>query len=1255
MEKTFTKLWATIFCLSLLLTTTNFSHAAARHFMATDETPDSCYIQTLPYSQNFDDTIAFPACWSGFSTAGNSYNCEISSYVNSQVTLPNSLYMTTSTGGTSIAVFSPIDREQININQLAVTFQARPMSQRHEATLQLGIITDPTRPETTFQRVDEMILMGAGSPTSFEEVTLYVRDYTDTGCYLALKWDTEVSSLLSVYIDNLVITSDSNCIPPRNVVLQNTTGESASISWDGFSSLDGGYLISYSETGSDNWQTQTSQTEQILLTGLNQTTNYSLTVQSLCGTDTSNAVSFSFYTTCNSYYDYIILDNDTVNIDGNNLPTRYDRNFSYTQQIYSAEELGNMPEIITGIALQYTHSNDMTRKIALYLGHTEDTVFQNNTSWISDSTLTKVFEGNITFTSTGENNWTPINFPIPFEYDGISNIVVAIDDNTDIDLPSSTPSYFQTLSGTQEQSIYHYNYYVNPSPSAPPAATGRSTYRNTIQFLACYASNCMQPQALTVSDITSSSATLSWVELGMVQGYELRYRKTGSTWNSISVYSTDTYLGELDPNTLYEVMLRGICAVEDTTDWASTSFTTECGSDTIPYLQNFDSYISNQLPACWRSIGTSSSNVPSVHREVNGSHYTSPSSSLTMRDSYTGAMYAIFPSFEANLPELQISFMAKTTDVASGTLTVGVMTDPELSSSFTDVATITPTQSNQWAEYTVRFDEYIDGGEYIAFKWENGDGNTFYIDDIAIDTIPACTAPLQLTLEQIDRTTATLSWSDTPDETWEIAYGINGFDPNVEGITVITQNNPHTLTSIESNTHYDFYIRRVCGTDNYSSWTGDVSGKTAQIPATIPYSSDFEDSTENRNWTMVNSTRNKWFIDTAANNTPGGSQSLYVSIDSGATNSYANYMMSSVWVYRDFCFPAGSLEGYMLAFDWKGKGQSNVDYLRVYIGAPATVTAGSNQAPANSTCLFSILNLNDTWRTDSISLNGHLPSDTCRLYFLWHNDGSNGENPPAAIDNISIRYSPCLAPTNIIIDTVDTETAKIYWDGENGTSWIVSYKAETDTVYQIDTVYFGSYDFQGLTSSTNYQVQIVSICGENRTSAIADTSFTTAEFIPDPVYYTITATADAGGSITPSGNIRILEGTDTTFLITPDEEYVIQSVLVNDVNVGNATTYTFRNVQGDSSIRVAFAVGISEIDPENTITLYPNPAQNFLTIKTEGNFENYTILNELGQIIRTANIHENSFQINIGELRSGIYFILFRGNGVVATEKFIKE
>ena len=72
-------------------------------------------------------------------------------------------------------------------------------------------------------------------------------------------------------------------------------------------------------------------------------------------------------------------------------------------------------------------------------------------------------------------------------------------------------------------------------------------------------------------------------------------------------------------------------------------------------------------------------------------------------------------------------------------------------------------------------------------------------------------------------------------------------------------------------------------------------------------------------------------------------------------------------------------------------------------------------------------------------------------------------------------------------------------------------------------------------------------------------------------YYTITASAGTGGSISPSGSVSVREDTDKTFTITPDSGYHISDVLVDGTSVGVVTSYTFENVQNKHTIEAVFA------------------------------------------------------------------------------------
>ena len=72
--------------------------------------------------------------------------------------------------------------------------------------------------------------------------------------------------------------------------------------------------------------------------------------------------------------------------------------------------------------------------------------------------------------------------------------------------------------------------------------------------------------------------------------------------------------------------------------------------------------------------------------------------------------------------------------------------------------------------------------------------------------------------------------------------------------------------------------------------------------------------------------------------------------------------------------------------------------------------------------------------------------------------------------------------------------------------------------------------------------------------------------------YTITATAGANGTISPSGEVTVAEGEDKTFTITANSGYHIKEVKVNGASVGAVATYTFNDVAANATITVEFEV-----------------------------------------------------------------------------------
>lgn len=81
--------------------------------------------------------------------------------------------------------------------------------------------------------------------------------------------------------------------------------------------------------------------------------------------------------------------------------------------------------------------------------------------------------------------------------------------------------------------------------------------------------------------------------------------------------------------------------------------------------------------------------------------------------------------------------------------------------------------------------------------------------------------------------------------------------------------------------------------------------------------------------------------------------------------------------------------------------------------------------------------------------------------------------------------------------------------------------------------------------------------------------------------FTITASAGANGSISPSGSVQVRQGASQTFSITPDSGYAVSRVTVDGSSVGGVGSYTFSNITTDHSINATFS-GSTNFAPSGT-------------------------------------------------------------------------
>jgi GEVED domain/Secretion system C-terminal sorting domain len=106
----------------------------------------------------------------------------------------------------------------------------------------------------------------------------------------------------------------------------------------------------------------------------------------------------------------------------------------------------------------------------------------------------------------------------------------------------------------------------------------------------------------------------------------------------------------------------------------------------------------------------------------------------------------------------------------------------------------------------------------------------------------------------------------------------------------------------------------------------------------------------------------------------------------------------------------------------------------------------------------------------------------------------------------------------------------------------------------------------------------------------------------------------------------------------------------------NACTNFTSGSTEDYTINIDRTSASSEIEV-NVLKVYPNPAQNNITIEVP-NFSTGTvsIVDLIGRNVQTLAISSNRFTHNVSDLKAGIYFITFKSDqGQTITKQFIKK
>jgi hypothetical protein len=360
---------------------------------------------------------------------------------------------------------------------------------------------------------------------------------------------------------------------------------------------------------------------------------------------------------------------------------------------------------------------------------------------------------------------------------------------------------------------------------------------------------CPSPYSMNVTALTTTSANLGWTNGPADSIWEIQYGAPGftlGTGTTINSATNPAAMTGLTPSTCYDVWLRSICTVGDTSVWTGPfNFCTRCAPVT-DYCTSFDADALASTPFCWNTfINTTSTGQI---RTYNFNQNTGTQCLYMYNSADASATMMIIAPEVSNLASgtHRANFWLR----GDSTVVVGTMSDPTNPGTFTPWDTIPPSMMNTGAytNFKVGFDTYTGTDTYVAFLWVPGATYDYvYMDDYCWETIPSCEkAPSVVILNSgVDSTSLNVGWNiDTTQVSYMIAYGPSGFDPITNpagGDTTTSTTNFKTILGLQPLTEYCVWVKAICTNGDTSFWDGPHCGSTGCPSATgLPYFEDFD-------------------------------------------------------------------------------------------------------------------------------------------------------------------------------------------------------------------------------------------------------------------------------------------------------------------------------------------------------------------------------------------------------------------------------
>ena len=417
---------------------------------------------------------------------------------------------------------------------------------------------------------------------------------------------------------------------------------------------------------------------------------------------------------------------------------------------------------------------------------------------------------------------------------------------------------------------------------------GYSNWSSAVTFTT--ASACQTPDDLAESDVTTTSAKITWNTYGQTD-FNLRYSNDeGATWTTVpNVSSPYTFSNNLTANTAYQVQVQAVCNTEA---WSTVlNFRTDCYAITITdsnsYTEDFedpvvtstyDNISGLEVPYCWdnyTSNTTEAYTIPHLIKSDAGSsgyNYSSPASQVLYFYG-SGNGYAALPEFTNALNTLQVNFKFAVESPFYGTLTLGYITgeDNGTYNTFQEIKTYTTTTSATMVQAeTTYLNDVPATATRLVFRWYHNSWYGANIDDIEVSLLPSCYPVGTLSYSDVLSSSAKLSWTlvDNTQDEWTVQYATNDAFTEGVGTKTATTNTHYELPGLTPETHYWVRVKAACSTtDDWSNIVNFTTLEACPTPTDIA-ATNLTQVTADLSWTGYSDSYNIQYRTATAIGTP---------------------------------------------------------------------------------------------------------------------------------------------------------------------------------------------------------------------------------------------------------------------------------------------------------------------------------------------------------------------------------------------------